>query len=277
MTKNITILTDFGIHDPFVGIIKGVIQNIAPGCEMIDLNHKIPPGDIQRAAVVLWQARPYFPKETVFLVVVDPGVGTSRRAMIAQKNGHTFVGPDNGVFSFVLNKQDQARELTNPDLMLPTPRSTFHGRDIFAPAAAHAVQGIPASSFGKSFQDLVWLPDPKVDPASPGILHGEILHADHFGNLLTSLGQFFNAQPGKWQLKPWRGNQKPIAVALEKAQIRLPNGKQLAFVKTFGEIPTGQCAALIGSSGLMEIAANRRSAADILSLSGGETVTIEYA
>jgi S-adenosyl-L-methionine hydrolase (adenosine-forming) len=277
MKKNIAILTDFGFHDPFVGIMKGVIQNIAPQATLIDLGHNIPAGDIQRAAVTLWQARPYFPKETVFLVVVDPGVGSSRRAMIAQKDGQRFVGPDNGVFSFVLDKQDGAWELTNPELRLPTPRSTFHGRDIFAPAAAHALQGIPTSRFGKKILDLVWLPDPKVEPASPGVLHGEILHGDHFGNLLTSLGQFFFTQSGGWQLKPWRGKGKPLSIAIEKAQLRLPNGEYLSFVKTFGEIPAGQCAALVGSSGLMEIAANRQSAADILGMSGGEAVTIEYA
>ena len=276
MAKSISILTDFGTHDPFVGIMKGVIQSIAPGATTIDLTHELPPGDIQRAAVTLWQSLPYFPKGTVFLVVVDPGVGTSRRGMITQKDGYTFVGPDNGVFSFVLDRQDQAWELTNPDFMLPTPRSTFHGRDIFAPAAAHAVKGISASRFGQEFQDLVWLPDPKLDSASPGELHGEILHADHFGNLLTSLGTFNMDQVGRWQLTSWREGGKPLSIPLEEARIRLPDGKILPFEKTFGEIPDGQCAGLVGSSGLVEIAANQQSAVNILGLTGGETVTIEY-
>lgn len=276
MNKPIAILTDFGIQDPFVGIMKGVIQSIAPGTLMIDLNHKIPPGDIRRTATTLWQSLPYFPKNSIFLVVVDPGVGTYRRAIIAQKDGYTFVGPDNGVLSFILDEQAQAWELANPELMLPTPRSTFHGRDIFAPAAAHASQGVPGSKFGDIIPDLVWLPDPKLDTSLQGKIFGEILHADHFGNLLTSLGLCQYVDPKQWQFKPWIGKSAPFSLNLTQSQLNLPNGKNLPFAKTFGEIPAGECAALIGSSGLVEIAANSQSAAEILGLSIGDTISIHY-
>lgn len=276
MNSVIAILTDFGLQDPFVGIMKGVIQSIAPNVTTIDLNHNISPGDIREAAVTLWQSRLYFPKDTVFLCVVDPGVGTQRRAMIAHNNGQTFIAPDNGLLSYVLDKQDQAWELANPDLMLPAPRSTFHGRDIFAPAAAQASNGVSSSKFGDPIQDLVWLPDPKLDTASQGKIVGEILLTDQFGNLLTSLGQFFNADSIPWQFKPWIGNPDALRINLSQAFVQLPDGEQLPIANTFGDIPSNTCAALIGSSGLIEIAANRQSAAELLSLSTGENITLHY-
>lgn len=276
MNKPIVILTDFGLQDPFVGIMKGVIQNISPQSTTIDLNHNIPPGDIRKAAISLWQSRPYFSKDTVFLCVVDPGVGTHRRAIIAQNEDQIFIGPDNGLFSFVLDEQDKVWELANHDFMLPTPRATFHGRDIFAPAAALASLGTPGSNFGNQIQDLEWLPDPKLETHSPGEIQGEILLADQFGNLLTSLGQFNKIEPDLWQLKPWIGKGQSLNINLFQAFVTLPNEKQLSIANTFGEIPTDQCAALIGSSGLIELAANGQSAAEILSMTSGEGITLHY-
>lgn len=276
MKRPIAILTDFGLQDPFVGIMKGVVQSIAPDTPVIDLNQNIPPGDVRRAAIMLWQSRPYFPSHTVFLCVVDPGVGTHRRAIIAHNKGQIFIGPDNGLFSFVLDEEDPAWELANPELMLPTPRSTFHGRDIFAPAAAHAASGVSGANFGKPVQKLVGLPHPRLDSTLRGKIQGEILHADHFGNLLTSLGQFFPSDSEIWDFKPWVGTSKSAAINLSQAFIQLPDGEQVSFVNTFGEIPNGKCAGLIGSSGLIEIAANGQSAADILSLTSGENITLSY-
>ena len=274
MNSPIAILTDFGYRDPFVGIMKGVISGINPKATLIDLNNHIPPGDIQRAAITLWGSRHYFPKRTIFLTVVDPGVGTCRRPIIAQADDQTFVGPDNGVFSFIFGENSQAWELANPDLMLPDPGNTFHGRDIFAPAAAHASIGIPGPEFGEAVLDLELLPAPKLESPSPGILRAEILHADHFGNLLTSLGQFHLAENELWGFSPWIGDASSQTIDAAKSFVELPNGVKLPWVKTFGEIPPGECAALIGSSGLMEIVANRQSAAEMLELSGGETIRL---
>lgn len=274
MNPPIAILTDFGSRDPFVGIMKGVIAGINPQVQLIDLNNHIPAGDIQRAAITLWQARKYFPSGTIFLTVVDPGVGTERRPIIMQAGDYTFVGPDNGVFSFVYGENAQAWELANPDLMLPDPGNTFHGRDIFAAAAAHASRGIPGPEFGASRANLELIPAPQLDAPSPDILRGEVLHADHFGNLLTSLGEFHFLENASWRFDPWIGESATRTIDADQSHVELPDGDQIAWVKTFGQIPPGQCAALVGSSGLIEIVANRQSAAEMLELSGGESIKL---
>jgi S-adenosylmethionine hydrolase len=274
MSHPIVILTDFGTTDPFVGIMKGVLAGIAPESPTIDLTHEIPPGDIQRGAITLWQSLPYFPKGSVFLAVVDPGVGTHRRPILLNTQGCTFVGPDNGLFTFILGDSCQAWELRNPRFALSNPGMTFHGRDLFAPAAGHAVLGTPGPEFGESIQDLGRIPFPKLEFPSPGEIHGQILHADHFGNLLTSLGSFTPSDGGKLKLSPWIGGNLEIEVDLYKSSLKLPNGEILPWISTFGQIPEGECAFMLGSSGLIEIAANRKSAANLLHLAGDEIVTL---
>ena len=156
----IALITDFGENDPFVGIMKGVISKIAPGTKMIDITHNIPPGDIQRAAIMLWQSRPYFTPGSIFLTVVDPGVGTSRRGLIGCSADHIFIGPDNGIFSFVMDSSSEQWELDNQRYQLPHPGTTFHGRDIFAPAAAYTAEGVFGSEFGPVVNDMLRLPKP---------------------------------------------------------------------------------------------------------------------
>jgi len=274
MNATIAILTDFGAQDPYVGIMKGVIAGINPHARIVDLNNQIPPGDIQRAAFVLWQSRVYFPRGTIFLTVVDPGVGTHRRPIIVRADDYGFVGPDNGVFSFILGENWQSWELANPNLMLPSPGNTFHGRDIFAPGAAHASRGISSAEFGGAVHDLVLLPAPKLEALSPDIIRAEILHADHFGNLLTSLGKLAPLENGEWRFTPWVGDSQSHIIQSSNTVLKLSDGKQLPWVKTFGEIPADECAVLVGSSGMIEIVANRQSAAEMLELSGGETITM---
>lgn len=259
-----------------MGIMKGIIAGIKPDVQLIDLNHQIPPGDIQQAAVTLWQSCNYFPKGTIFLAVVDPGVGTQRRPIILQADEYTFVGPDNGVLSFVMGDTWKAWELANPNLMLSNPGNTFHGRDIFAPAAAHVSKGIPGPKFGDPILELVRLSEPKLESPSQGILRGEILHSDHFGNLLTSLGKF-TPDEENWVFSPWMGSAAPKTFSPTSATIELPNGTKLPWVQTFGDIPPNECAALVGSSGLIEIAANRRSATEMLELAGGEIIHMEFS
>ena len=274
MNATIAILTDFGTQDPYVGIMKGVMAGINANARIVDLNNQIPPGDIRRAAFTLWQARDYFPQGTIFLTVVDPGVGTHRRPIIIKADGYMYVGPDNGVFSFILGGDWQAWEIANPDLMLPNPGNTFHGRDIFAPGAAHAARNISGAEFGNAVLDLVLLPVPKLETLSPGVIHAEILHADHFGNLLTSLGKLAPLENGVWQFRPWVGDAQAHIMQSSNTVIKLSDGKRLPWVTTFGEIPADECAALVGSSGMIEIVANRQSAAEMLELSGGESITM---
>jgi S-adenosylmethionine hydrolase len=274
MSPPIVLLTDFGWRDPFVGIMKGVIAGINPEAALIDLSHAIPPGDIQRGAISLWQSAPYFPKGTIFLCVIDPGVGTKRKAIILNAKGRSFVGPDNGVFSYLLEEGFEAWRLTNPDLALARPGRTFHGRDLFAPAAAHASRGIPGPQFGDPVAELVRLPDPILDSPAPGVLRGEILHADRFGNLLTSLGKFRQASQGLWQLQPWVQDTPLQPMELRAEHVQLPNGDTLAWVSTFAQVPRNQCAALVGSSGLIELVANQESAAELLKLERGQEISL---
>ncbi len=274
MEKPIALLTDFGTLDPFVGIMKGVIAGIAPGAPLIDLTHEIPPGDIRRGAVTLWQSLPYFPKGTVFLVVVDPGVGTQRLPILLETRGYRFIGPDNGVFTLIQGEDFRAWTLENPLLALPNPRRTFHGRDIFAPAAAHAWSGVPGPDFGEPVRRLEGIPLPRLEVSPSGCIQGEILYPDRFGNLLTSLGVFDILDKEKLELHPWVGDSPVVSVSMGSSCLRLPDGSTVSWASTFAEIPEGQCAALIGSSGLIEIAANRQSAAKRLNLQGGETVTL---
>jgi len=273
MKPTIAILTDFGNLDPYVGIMKGVIESLAPGTKTIDLTHEIPPGDIQRGAFVLWQSAPYFPAGTIFLAVVDPGVGTRRHPLILNTGRNIFVAPDNGLLSFVWGAAPQAWELFNPALALPNPRQTFHGRDIFAPAAAHAARGVAGSDFGKPIHNLVRLPNPKLERTVEGHLEGQILHADQYGNLVTSLGGFTPTND-EMLFRPWIGSAKTDQIHLQNAHLRLPNGQLLSFAKTFADIPTNQCGFIVGSTGLLEIVANRQSAANLLNLSDAETITL---
>jgi len=276
VSPNIVILTDFGTQDPFVGIMKGVIANILPGTSIIDLTHEIPPGDIQRASIVLWQSLSFFPKGTVFLAVVDPGVGTQRHPIILNSQGYVFVGPDNGIFTFVLEKDAEAWILENTDFRLQNPHTTFHGRDIFAPAAAYAAGGIQVSKFGRNLKNLIKLQQPKLISPSPGVLIGEALHADRFGNILTSLGVFHHIGHAIYELRSWLGEQWVIQIQLQNVHIHLPNRSKINWVKTFAEIPPGKCSFIVGSSGLLEIVSNKKSAASLLKLEPGNIVELHF-
>lgn len=272
----IALLTDFGARDPFVGIMKGVIAQIAPEARLVDLTHAIPPGDILRAALALWQAVPYFPQGTVFLCVVDPGVGTSRRGVLCHNDRATFIGPDNGLFTFVTSPETPAWELANPDYQLPAVGSTFHGRDIFAPAAAHAALGAPPASFGSPVNQLTRLPDPRLAVSPDGALLGEVLYADRFGNLLTSLG-LFNKRGGQLYFDPWLPGPPPMRFNPTRARLVLPDGQTLRFAETFYRLPAHTRGFVIGSSGLLEIAARGASALEALGLQRGAALSLFVA
>ena len=275
----IALITDFGENDPFVGIMKGVISKISPGLELIDITHNIPPGDIQRAAIMLWQSKPYFPPGSIFLTVVDPGVGTSRRGLIAFSDDHIYVGPDNGLFTFVLDTSSEQWELENREYQLPHPGTTFHGRDIFAPAAAYTAKGIFGSEFGPVITDILRLPKPHFR-LSPHQIQGEILYKDRFGNLLTSLGKFTSLDQMTFEIEPWLDVEPKLSgkirISRAQASILLADGRILSWVDTFADLQDDECGILLGSSGLLEISANQNSAADLLSLSSGEHITLKF-
>lgn len=275
----IALISDFGQEDPYVGIMKGVISNLSPQSRLVDITHDIPPGDIQKAGISLWMAKPYFPAGTIFLCVVDPGVGTDRKAIILTDKQHVYIGPDNGVFTFGLDSDLEIHELSNPGLQLPPSSSTFHGRDIFAPAAAHAANGVALDQFGDQISGCIQWPKPEMRIESTRIF-GEIIYEDRFGNQITSLGKFTRSGKNRYQLDPWLTGSSTtgevLDLSIERATLLLPSGRFLSWVDTYAEIEEGECGILVGSTGLLEIAAYRKSAQEFTQLSLGDRITLLF-
>jgi hypothetical protein len=254
LVKVITLTTDFGLRDAYVAAMKGVILSINPQVTIIDLCHEIEPQNILQAAFVLHTAYKYFPQGTIHVIVVDPGVGTERRAVLLLAQGNFFLAPDNGVLSYILaeSREYRAFNLNNPRYWLSTVSSTFHGRDIFAPVAAHLSRGIPAEELAEPIPSLVSFPIPS--PYQSGLeLIGEVLHIDHFGNLITNISS---------QDLP----QARLTVEIGQACIE---GLSQTYARG------GDILALIGSSGYLEIAAKNKSAAKLLQVGVGSKVKIK--
>ncbi len=261
----IALLTDFGTQDPYVGVLKGVIARLAPETRVIDLTHGIPAGDIRRGAFILWQSVPYFPEGTVFVAVVDPGVGTARRAFAAVWPDFTCVAPDNGLLTYLLVTREPTgiHTLTSSAHHLPVVSATFHGRDIFAPAAAHLARGEPIQRFGPRVTDPVLFSLPLLQ-ANEGLeVRGVVLHADRFGNWITSVGRL-QADRDAWVLEPWLPGCRRLRIPRAGLALRLPEGTLLPLRTTYGEVAEGSLVAYLGSSGLVEIGVNRGRAADLL-------------
>ena len=271
----ISILSDFGLDDTYVSAMKAVIHSIAPTEELLDLTHNIPPGDILRAAVELWRVAPVLPPGTVVLAVVDPGVGTDRKAVAFQTSRFTCVGPDNGLFSFLLDQGDPSRivELSNPEYWSGLRSTTFHGRDIFAPAAAHLANGVRLEKLGPDLKQLLRIPDPILQIETGQPMQGEILYADRFGNLVSSIG-VLSLRDQRLQLAPWISGYPPVEAKINNPIVLLPGGERVNFHSAFGEVPEGSLIAYIGSSGLLELAVNGGSASEITGLRRGERIEL---
>jgi hypothetical protein len=243
----ITLLTDFGLSDPYVGIMEGVILSIHPGARLVDITHGIAPGAVTQGAWVLDEARRFFPRGTVHLGVVDPGVGGKRRPVAIRSRDAYFVGPDNGLFGKVVVETPgwEAVHLQNEALFLQPVSPTFHGRDVFAPVAARLSRGFDFHQLGPPVQDLVPLPIP---PTREGLRHlaGEVVRIDRFGNLITNIPKdllfaFLKSRP---------------------ARIRVDGMALEGIHRTFGDVPEGQALAFIDSSDHLAIAVNRGRACD---------------
>jgi S-adenosylmethionine hydrolase len=255
----ITLTTDFGTADWFVGSMKGVILGINPQATIVDITHEIPAGDVRGGAFALAVSYKCFPRLTVHCAVVDPGVGSERVAIAAKTADYWFVGPDNGVLSFALahEKVVEVRRLDNDVLFHQPVSNTFHGRDIFAPVAARLTQGIIVDSLGEELQEYASLPWPAPKLADVG-LRGEIIHVDHFGNAITTIDQPALAKLGQ---RAWRVCTK---------------GRELGELRNFyQEVPAGEPLAILGSSGFLEIAVNGGHAARTLGLKFGDTVEVK--
>jgi S-adenosylmethionine hydrolase len=273
----IALLTDFGLSDAYVGTMKGVLLSICPAARLIDLSHAIEPQNVRQAAYVLLTALPHFPPNTVFLVVVDPGVGTAREPIAVQADHGTYVAPNNGVLSYALRRAQvqQTAILENLDYQLPSASKTFHGRDIFSPAAAHLANGVPITALGPALPELAWLDDPHLEVAPPRI-HGEVLHIDHFGNVITSIGELIWTGSNTLQLVPQFGPYHPPLPMLDAQTCYITIGSQSirAISPTYGSGPPGTLTALIGSSGQLEIGINQGNAARSLGVCIGDPVTL---
>ena len=271
----IALLTDFGLTDAYTGVLHGVIAGIAPQVRVIDLTHQLPPGDVRRAAFMLWQASLFFPAGTIFLCVVDPGVGTGRRGVALVWEDRVYVGPDNGAATYVVVRDGAplAYELTAGEYRLDPVSSTFHGRDIFAPAAAHLASGLDPSRLGPNIQDLVLLTLPNLGHTGRTV-RGEILHADHFGNCLTSIGRL-REQGDSLALEPWLRQAPAASLPRAGLHVLLPGGRALPLLARFADATRGEAVAYVGSSGLLEIGVNRGSAREKLALSEGQPVRLE--
>jgi S-adenosylmethionine hydrolase len=274
----IGLLTDFGLEDVYVGVMKAVISGLAPNARWIDVTHAVPPGDIRQAAFRLWQCSPHFPPGAILVVVVDPGVGTSRRAVAAAWEHLTVVAPDNGVLTYLLAEAPPHRavEVVPSNLSATPPSPTFHGRDVFAPAAANLARGWKLDRLGPPAADLIRFDLPRLELVEGPRLVGEVLHADGFGTWSTSLGRLAESE-GDLELHPWLPSCPPARLPMfARVRALLPTGLELAVQRTFGVAPPGTVLAYIGSDGLLEIAVNRGSAADSLPLQTGQEILLTY-
>jgi S-adenosylmethionine hydrolase len=273
----ITLTTDFDLADGYVGTMKGVILGIAPDARLVDITHRIAPQDVRQAAFVLYSAYPFFPPHAVHLVVVDPGVGGARRAIALRTPAGTFVGPDNGVFTYVLAREpvEALVELADPRYHLPGVSHTFHGRDVFAPAAAHLAAGILLAALGPSISDPVTFPLPRLE-ITPRAVTGEVLHADHFGNAITSIGRL-TWDGGELVLDPafqGAGGKKQVRFRASEAVVVVAGQEIVGVRRTYAEAEPGEVLALVGSEGHLEIAVREGNAAQRLGLRPGDAVEV---
>ena len=254
----ITLTTDFGYDDPFVGVMKGVILKTNPQAQIVDLTHGIKPRDIREAAFTIGANYAYFPDGTIHVVVVDPGVGSKRRPIAVMADRHYFIGPDNGVFSLIYNEGHEILDvyhMTSTHYFLAPPSPTFHGRDVFASAAGWLSRGIDLPKFGDPIEDFqrVQIPVPPITPE--GMLKGQVIHVDRFGNAMT------NVKPADLErlreVKP-EGTMRVVV-----------KGKEALMVTYYAELEANKLGCLINSSGYLEFFVNSGNAASALAISPG--------
>jgi S-adenosylmethionine hydrolase len=257
----ITLTTDFGSRDPYAAEMKAVVVGISPNATIVDITHQIDKFNISMGAYILASAYPYFPEGTVHVAVVDPGVGTKRRPIIVQTERGCFVGPDNGLLALAarsIGGEMHIYSITNREFMLPSVSNTFHGRDIFAPAAAHLANGRRPADFGKEIYKMI----------SPGFMRtirrkdafeGQVIHIDDFGNIITS---FTAKQLQTMKIK-------------DEARLKIGEVKRtLKLCKAYGDVKKRQPLAIIGSSNLLEISVNQDSAASKFNVQVGNKISI---
>jgi hypothetical protein len=271
----ISLLTDFGTADGYVGTMKGVMAGIAPDATFVDLSHLIEPQNVRQAAYVLFTAYEFFPSHAVHLVVVDPGVGSQRRAIAMTTDVGLFVGPDNGVFSLVAAVEDvrSVHALTNPRYQLTNVSHTFHGRDVFAPAAAYLAAGVAIAKLGPSVADPIFFDPPRMT-VQGRLLRGEVLHADHFGNCITSVGRLTWDGEELLLAPAWGEAPAGLRVSAGDAVVTVGERRLAGIKRTYAEVGIGEPLALVGSEGFLEIAIRQGNGSEGLGISPGDAVTV---
>ena len=252
----IALLTDFGLSDPYVGIMKGVILNINPDVQLVDISHLIVPQNINEAAFMLGRSYSYFPKGTIFVVVVDPGVGSQRSILMVEVNGYIFLAPDNGVLKYIFNKHPGAHifQVTNQKYFLSQVSQTFHGRDIFAPVAAHLSKDIRPKQLGSRISEFI-RGEISVPVKGQDRIVGEVIYFDRFGNGITNIEQ-------------------NMIINLASAKIQIKNYTISKLSLSYHDVEMGTPLALIGSGGTVEISINQGNAKNSLPLQIGDSVTV---
>ena len=257
----ITLTTDFGTNDHYVGAMKGVILDITPDAQIVDISHAVQAFDVLDGALAISQAYSYFPNGTVHVVVVDPGVGTTRRPILASSDGYHFVAPDNGVLSMVYAREERihVRHISSEHYFRMPVSNTFHGRDVFAPVAAYLAKMVDSHKFGDEIEDYVKFAAPRPKAAGENRMRGVVLKIDRFGNLIS------NVTP-----------EDVPALFAESAKFKIVVGSRevTAIRKSFSEGAPGEVFGVIGSMGYLEIVANRASAAQITGAGKGSEVSI---
>lgn len=258
----VTLTTDFGINDHFVGTMKGVILNIAPQAEIVDICHSVQAFDVLDGALAVAQSYTYFPVGTIHVVVVDPGVGSARRPILMSTERHYFVAPDNGVLSLVYSREERirVRHITGEHYFLHPVSSTFHARDLFAPVAGWLAKGVDSAKFGEEISDYVRLNAPKPKPADERTLRGVVLKVDRFGNLVTN----FTPNDVPALFKP---NPPAFKIVVGKTEITEMHSN-------YAEGTPNEIFAILGSMGYLEIASNRAAAAQLIGSGKGSEVTL---
>ncbi|HKW76593.1 MAG TPA: SAM-dependent chlorinase/fluorinase [Terriglobales bacterium] len=262
LQRFITFTTDFGLTDHYAGAMKGVIYSINPGAQITDITNAVQSFDILDGALAIAQAYSYFPKDTIHLVVVDPGVGGSRRPILAQAGQYYFVAPDNGVLSLVFEKEERVsvRHITSEHYFRQPVSNTFHGRDVFAPVAAYVSKGVEAVKFGEEISDYIRFAAPKPRAAAPNSWKGVVLKTDRFGNLITNITpadipQLFD------------GASRGFRVSVGKAEVT-------KLLPSYSAGAQGELFAILGSAGFLEISCNRTAASRLAGADKGSEVNV---
>jgi S-adenosylmethionine hydrolase len=274
----ITLLTDFGENDSYVGAMKGVLLSIAPTAQLVDISHQVNPQDVQQAAGILSAVYKHFPPRTVHLIVVDPGVGTDRRPIAVQTTRGRFVAPDNGVLTHILKTVDewQAVALENPKYWLADPSQTFHGRDIFSPVAAHLASGVPLKKFGPVLNDPITIKIPPLTRIQGGV-KGEVVRIDHFGNVMTNIETLSWLDETTIEFDPLEERlalDAPLRFEAKNARVTFGWRTLDGIKRAYSDVTVGDTVPLVGSSGELEISVNQGNAADKLAIQTGDPVTL---